>query len=257
VRIRPGKTAHLVFSTVVGSSRDAVLDLAEKYHDVTTFERAATLAWTQAQVQLHHLGITTDEAHLFQMLGGSVLYVDRAFRAPADVLARRAENVSALWALGISGDLPIVLVSIDDAEDIGIVRQLLRAHEYWRMKRLAVDLVILNDRAPSYLQDLQVLIETIVRTSQSMPGAEGAEPQGRVFTLRADRATAAQRDVLRGVARVELSSRRGTLAEQAGRVYRPESAAPHAPPELNVARDAAAPADIAVHAGRPAPPLEF
>ncbi|MFI5231362.1 MAG: GH36-type glycosyl hydrolase domain-containing protein [Gemmatimonadales bacterium] len=225
VRIRPGKTVHLVFTTLVGSSRSAVLDLAEKYHDVTTFERVATLAWTQAQVQLHHLGITTDEAHLFQMLGGSILYVDRAFRAPAEVLARRPENVSALWALGISGDLPIVLVEIDDAEDIGIVRQLLRAHQYWRMKRLAVDLVILNDRAPSYLQDLQVLIETIVRTSQSMPRAEGSEAQGRVFTLRADRATAAQQDVLRSVARVELSSRRGTLAEQAGRVYRPESAA--------------------------------
>ncbi|HXD22854.1 MAG TPA: protein ndvB, partial [Gemmatimonadaceae bacterium] len=249
VRIRPGKTAHLVFSTVVGSSRDAVLDLAEKYHDVTTFERVATLAWTQAQVQLHHLGITTDEAHLFQMLGGSVLYVDRAFRAPADVLARRAENVSALWALGISGDLPIVLVEIDDAEDIGIVRQLLRAHQYWRMKRLAVDLVILNDRAPSYLQDLQVLIETIVRTSESMPRAGGAEAQGRVFTLRADRATAAQRDVLRSVARVELSSRRGTLAEQAGRVYRPESAVPAVPAPPPAVRT-----PEASGAGEPEPP---
>ncbi len=81
------------------------------------------------------------------------------------------------------------------------MRCLLRAHQYWRLKRLPVDLVILNDRAPSYLQDLQVLIETIVRTSQSMPRPEGAELQGRVFTLRADRATAAQRDVLRGVAR--------------------------------------------------------
>ncbi len=221
VRIRPGKTVRLVFTTLVASSRNEVLDLAEKYHDVTTFERVATLAWTQAQVQLHHLGISTDEAHLFQMLGGSILYVDRAFRAPAEVLARRVEDVSALWALGISGDLPIVLVEIDDADDIGIVRQLLRAHQYWRMKRLPVDLVILNDRAPSYLQDLQVLIETIVRTSQSMPTAEGTELQGRVFTLRADRATSAQRDVLRSVARVELSSRRGTLAEQAARVYRP------------------------------------
>jgi cyclic beta-1,2-glucan synthetase len=240
VRIRPGKTVRIVFTTLVTSSRNAVLDLAEKYHDVTTFERVATLAWTQAQVQLHHLGITTDEAHLFQMLGGSILYVDRAFRAPAEVLARRVENVSALWALGISGDFPIVLVEIDDADDIGIVRQLLRAHEYWRMKRLPVDLVILNDRAPSYVQDLQILIETIVRTSQSMPRAEGTELLGRVFTLRADRATSAQRDVLRAVARVELSSRRGTLAEQAARVYRPDAVAIPVPAPAIVPRPAPA-----------------
>ncbi len=241
VRIRPGKTVRLVFCTLVASSRNEVLDLAEKYDDVTTFERVATLAWTQAQVQLHHLGITADEAHLFQMLGGSILYVDRAFRAPAEVAARRVENVTALWALGISGDLPIVLVEIDDADDIGIVRQLLRAHQYWRMKRLPVDLVILNDRPASYLQELQTLIETIVRTSQSMPRPDGAEAQGRVFTLRADRATAAQRDVLRSVARVELSSRRGTLTEQAARVYRPDATAPSAPAAPIVQRRAQAP----------------
>lgn len=223
VRIRPGKTVRVVFSTVIAASRNAVLDLAEKYHDVTTFERVATLAWTQAQVQLHHLGIPADEAHLFQMLSGSILYVDRALRASAEVIARRTEGVSALWSQGISGDLPIVLVEIDDVDDIGIVRQLLRAHQYWRLKRLPVDLVIMNDRAPSYVQDLQTLIETLVRTSQSMPRPDSHDAQGRVYTLRSDRVTPAQRDVLRSVARVELSSRRGTLAEQAGRAYRPDA----------------------------------
>ena len=74
VRVRPGKTVRVAFATLVAPSRSAVLDLADKYHDVTTFERVATLAWTQAQVQLHHFGIGPDEAHLFQTLGGSILY---------------------------------------------------------------------------------------------------------------------------------------------------------------------------------------
>jgi cyclic beta-1,2-glucan synthetase len=229
VRIRPGKTVRATFSTVVASSRNSVLDLADKYHDVTTFERASTLAWTQAQVQLHHLGIGADEAHLFQMVAGSIVFADRALRAPVSVAARRREGVAALWALGISGDLPIVLVEIDATDDIGIVRQLLRAHAYWRMKRLPVDLVILNDRAPSYVQDLQTLIETLVRKSTSMPRPEGSESQGAVFTCRADRLTGAQRDVLESVARVNVSSRRGTLAEQVARAFRPELALP-APP---------------------------
>jgi cyclic beta-1,2-glucan synthetase len=251
VRVRPGKTVRVAFSTLVASSRIAVLDLADKYHDVTTFERVATLAWTQAQVQLHHLGIGPDEAHLFQTLGGSILYVDRAIGASPNVLARRAEGITALWAHGISGDLPIVLVEIDDADDIGIVRQLLRAHEYWRMKRLAVDLVILNDRAPSYVQDLQTLIETIVRTSTSMPRPEGFELHGRVFTLRSDRVTAAQRDVLESVARVDLSSQRGTLAEQVARAHRAE-AAPVATPRSVPAAVTSAP-----ETAEPHPELEF
>ncbi|MGB7211142.1 MAG: glucoamylase family protein [Gemmatimonadales bacterium] len=225
IRIRPGKTVRVAFTTVVAPSRAAVLDLADKYHDVTTFERVATLAWTQAQVQLHHLGIGPDEAHLFQALGGSILYPDRTLRAPPDVMLRRVDGPAALWTHGISGDLPIVLVEIDEVDDIGIVRQLLRAHAYWRMKRLPVDLVILNDRAPSYVQDLQALIDTLVRSSQAMLGAEVAQPDGRVYTLRADQVSAAERDVLEGVARVELSSRRGTLAEQVTRAHRGDGTA--------------------------------
>src|SRR5213078_1744058 len=166
VRLRPGVTVRVAFSTMVAPSRDEVLTLAEKYHDAATFDRAATLAWTQAQVQLHHVGIGPDEAHLFQSLARRVLFLDRTLRPPADMLTRDTGGPAALWPHGISGDIPIVLVQIDEPDDVGIVRQLLRAHEYWRLKQLAVDLVILNERAPSYVQDLQSLLETLVRTSQ-------------------------------------------------------------------------------------------
>ncbi|HEY3188127.1 MAG TPA: glucoamylase family protein, partial [Solirubrobacteraceae bacterium] len=130
VRIEPGTTVRVAFSTMVAPTRAAAVDLADKYRDPSTFERAATLAWTQAQVQLHHLGIGADEAHLFQSLAGRVLYSERTLRPSAAVLSRHAGGPAALWAHGISGDLPIVLVQIDEPEDLGIVRQLLRAHEY-------------------------------------------------------------------------------------------------------------------------------
>ncbi len=224
VRIRPGKTVRVAFSTLVGATRAEVLDLADKYHDVTTFERAATLAWTQAQVQLHHLGIGPDEAHLFQILGGSILYSDRTLRAAPEIIQRQVGGVATLWALSISGDLPIVLVEIDEADDIGIVRQLLRAHEYWRMKGLAVDLVIFNDKAPSYAQDLQTLLDTLVRMSQSSPGQNVGGSSGSVFILRSDRVTSAQRDVLESTARLALSSRRGALAAQIARAHRSDTA---------------------------------
>ncbi len=249
VRISPGSTVRVAFSTLVAPSRDEALGLADKYRDPATFERAATLAWTQAQVQLHHLGIEVDEAHLFQSLGSRILLSDRTLRPAADVLSRHTGGPPQLWAHGISGDLPIVLVRIDELEDVSIVRQLLRAHEYWRMKQLAVDLVIVNDRAPSYVQDLQTLLETVVRTSQSALSA-GPAPHGGVFILRADRLTAQQRDVLQSVARAVLLSRRGTLAEQVVRAQRSEAAA--APPSWRK-RVTRRPPDVPL----PPPSLEF
>src|SRR5262249_48218931 len=184
VRLAGGASAHVTFSTLVTSSRESALDLADKYHDPSIFERAATLAWTRAQVELHHLGVEPSEAHLFQRLASRILYSDRSLRPSQEVLERNVGGQSALWAHGISGDLPIVLVRIDEEEDQEIVRQLLRAHEYWRMKQLAVDLVILNEKAVSYAQDLQATLETLVRTSRSGQLQPGEIPQGSVFVLR-------------------------------------------------------------------------
>ena len=111
---------------------------------------------------------------------------DRRCGPSSDTILRGAGGQPGLWPMGISGDLPIVLLRIADIENLDIARQLLQAHEYWRMKQLAVDLVILNERASSYVQDLQIALETLVRASQSRPPAGVERRQGRVFVLRAD-----------------------------------------------------------------------
>ena len=147
VRIAPGATVRLAFWTLVASSRAEVLDLVDKHRESAAFDRAVMLAWTQAQVQLYHLGVGPAEADLFQRVANHVLYSDPTMRPSSDVLRGGQHPQSMLWSLGISGDLPIVLVRIDEAEDLEIIRQLLRAHEYWRMKQLAVDLVIVNETA--------------------------------------------------------------------------------------------------------------
>src|SRR5262249_35601309 len=151
LRLAPGQSGRVVFSTLLAGTRAAALAMADKYGEPATFERIAPLAWTQAQVQLPPLGITPEEPHLSRRIASRILYAAPRLRAPAALLARSTLGPRALWAHRISGDLPIVVVSIDEIEDREIVRQLLRAHEYWRMKGLAVDLVILNDKPPSYL----------------------------------------------------------------------------------------------------------
>ncbi len=186
VRVPAGATARIAFWTAVAASRERVLDLLDKHHDANAFVRASTLAWTQAQVQLRHLGITAAEASLFQRLAGHVLFADASLRPSSDAIRRGGGGPAALWSQGISGDLPIVLLRIDDVEDIAIARQLLQAHEYWRMKQLAVDLVILNERAASYVQDLQIALETLVRTSQSRGQITADGARGSVFILRTD-----------------------------------------------------------------------
>ena len=223
IRLIPGATAHVTFWTLVAASRSEVLDLADKHHDSAAFERASALAWTLAQVQLFHLGIGSDEAGLFQSLAGHVLYANPALRPSSEVLTRSEGGPSALWQYGISGDVPIVVCRIDDVEDLQIVRQLLQAHEYWRMKQLPVDLVILNEHLASYAHDLQTALEAMVRACQSRQPSGEATARGAVFILRADLVPVEVRTLLQSAARAVLFSRRGSLFDQ---VRRLEESAP-------------------------------
>jgi cyclic beta-1,2-glucan synthetase len=225
VWIPAGSTAKIAFWTMVASSREALLDAIDKHQDTNAFERAATLAWTQAQVQLRHLDIAPAQATLYQRLAGHVLYANPALRASSDTIRRGLAPAPVLWAQGISGDLPIMLVRIDEVEDSGIVRELLRAREYWRLKGLVVDLVILNERGASYVQDLQVTLETLVRTHRSRTHF-GAEGDKGVFVLRSDLISAETRDLLLAVARVVLPGRRGSLADQLNRLQTPPGVVP-------------------------------
>lgn len=245
VRVTPGATVRISFWTLAAPSRKGLLDLIDKHHDAAAFDRAANLAWTQALVQLHHLGIDRGEAALFQQLAGHVTYATPALRPSSDALLKGVGGQPGLWRVGISGDLPIVLVRIADVHELGLARQLVKAGEYWRARGLAFDLVLLNERGSSYVQDLQVALESLVRAGQ---GHGEHEPVGRTMVLRADLIAPETRDLISAVARVVLSGQAGALSEQLDRVS--EAAAPGPPSSKRRGLDAEA-------APTPIPQLEF
>ncbi len=240
VRLAPGAAAHIDFWTLVAESREELLDVVDRTNDISAFDRAVTLAWTQAQVQLHHLGIDRDEASEFQRLAGHLIYAGPSLRPSSEVIMRGAGPQSGLWPQSISGDLPIILLRIANIEDIRIVHQLLQAMEYWRTRRLEVDLVILNERPSSYLQDLQTALEhDLCAPARRGRRRRRRAPTGRVFVLRADLVPPETCALLASVARVRLTGDGGGLAEQLDRIKEPVRA-PRAARKPSVRERAAA-----------------
>ncbi|MGH9967775.1 MAG: GH36-type glycosyl hydrolase domain-containing protein [Pyrinomonadaceae bacterium] len=211
VRIRPNETARVSFSTAIANSRDEAIMLADKYHDPSIFERESRLAWTKAQVEMSHLKLDAEEAHLFQRLAARILYSDPSLRPRPHVLALNTKAQSSLWPYAISGDVPILLVRINRMEDLPMVRQILRGHEYLHYRGLKIDCVILNDHPGGYAQALQKELETLVRTS----GLQGLQDKpGGVFLRRADIMPEADRILLHAVARVVIVTERGPVEDQ-------------------------------------------
>ncbi|MEK2646030.1 GH36-type glycosyl hydrolase domain-containing protein [Bdellovibrio sp. BCCA] len=223
VRIPPGETRRIQFTTGIAFSKDEVLQLADRYHDILAFERESQLAWTKSRMDLRHLGMDSEAAYLFQRLAERILYSDPSLRQPSHFLAAHTREQASLWPYGISGDLPIVVLRVADKRDLGMLRRLLRGHEYLRLKGLSYDFVILNDPKSVYLQDLQEEILRQVRYS----GYQGwLNKPGGIFSLRLDTMPEKDRALIQAMARVVLSSELGSLKEQVARKILPEKYAP-------------------------------
>jgi cyclic beta-1,2-glucan synthetase len=211
VALRPEETAILNVVTGVAESRDACVALAAKYEDARFGDRVFDLAWTHAQVVLRQINATASDAQLYGRIAGSVIYSNASLRADPATLIRNRRPQSGLWAYSISGDLPIVLLRISDASRLDIVRQMVHAHAYWRMKGLAVDLVIWNEDLSGYRQPLHDEIIGMIATGI---GAKSMNQPGGILVRFADQISAEDRILLQTVARVLISDEAGPLSDQ-------------------------------------------
>ena len=206
-------TVHLYLG--VTEERDQALGLVEKYQDRYMGERVTELAWTHTQVMLRQLNATEADAQVFARLASAIIYPNPARRAPADVIARNRRGQSGLWGYGISGDFPLVLVRVSEKARVGLVRQMIQAHAYWRRKGLVVDLLFWNEDLSGYRQDLT---DELVRQASLGPDPQLIDRPGGVFVRRFDQIPEEDRILMQALARVIVADRDGPLAEQVERL---------------------------------------
>jgi cellobiose phosphorylase len=211
ITLEPQQSASIDMVFGIAGTREACLALAGKYRDRHLADRVFDLASTHGAVTLRQINATESDARLYARLASPVLYANAALRAEAGVLMKNRRGQSGLWGYAISGDLPIVLARIGDAANLDLVRQLVQAHAYWRLKGLAVDLVIWNEDHAGYRQLLQDQIMGLVAAGIE---AQAIERPGGIFVRRAEQISDEDRVLFQSVARAIIADQRGTLAEQ-------------------------------------------
>ncbi|MFL6682438.1 MAG: GH36-type glycosyl hydrolase domain-containing protein, partial [Burkholderiaceae bacterium] len=219
ITLQPDQTVIVDLVNGVGDRRADCLALIEKYRDRRLAERVFELAWTHAQVLLRQLNASEADAQMYARLAGAVLFSQAALRADPSIIKQNRRGQSGLWGYAISGDLPIVLVQVSDVANLELVRQLVMAHAWWRLKGLAVDLVIWNEERDIYRQRLNEQIMGLIAAGVE---AHVVDRPGGIFVRHADQIPQEDRILLLSVARAVLSDRQGTLAEQLNRRMRTE-----------------------------------
>ncbi|HET7158015.1 MAG TPA: cyclic beta 1-2 glucan synthetase, partial [Burkholderiales bacterium] len=211
ITLAPDESATIDMVSGAAETREESIGLIRKYEDQRLCDRVFDLSWTHSLVTLRQINAAESDAQLYGRLAGYVVYASAALRADTGTLIRNRRGQSGLWGYAISGDLPIVVVQISDLEHIDLVRQLVQAHAYWRLKGLAVDMLIWNEDKAGYRQLLQDRIMGLVAAGVE---AHVIDRPGGIFVRRADHMSAEDRVLLLAVARIIISDQRGTLSEQ-------------------------------------------
>ncbi|MGQ9778724.1 MAG: GH36-type glycosyl hydrolase domain-containing protein [Bacillota bacterium] len=226
----PGQKIDLAFVTIAAETKEEVLALAERYRSAAAVENAVQHAWTHVQLELRHLGLRAEDVQRFQELAGHLLYPNPRLRPAGERLRRNLLGQTRLWTYGISGDLPIILVLVEDASELGVIREVLLAHAYLRRKGLAADLVILNGERASYAPPLQEELQRLLQLHSSL--YTGPERPGGVFLRAINQMPQEDLALLLAIARVVLVAARGPLARQLAAPM----ATPPLPPRLKPGR---------------------
>jgi cyclic beta-1,2-glucan synthetase len=208
--IEPGERIHLIAATGVAETKEQAIEIVQQLSQEQQVERAFQLAWTRSQIELQHLHITSADVAVFQLLAGRVLY-------NAPLRAERENNIAAnqkgqqgLWAYGVSGDRPIIIVRIADTTNLPFINKLLIGYEYLRHNGIFTDLVIWNESASGYQQNLQ---EALRRTMEQVVGRHGAG-QGGINILPAAQLSDEDKWLLFSVSRIVLSADGPSLKAQ-------------------------------------------
>ncbi|MFH1260011.1 MAG: glucoamylase family protein [Elusimicrobiota bacterium] len=223
IELEPEESATIDYVTGICDSRESAQRLMEKYRDRNLADRVFDLAWTHGQVALHQINATEADAQLYGRLAGAIVYANPAWRANASILRRNFRGQSDLWGYSISGDMPIVIVRIEDQKNIELIARLVQAHSYWRMKGLAVDLVIWNEDHSVYRDIMSERINSLITSS----AGKLSDQPGGIFLRRADQMSEEDKILMQTVARIIITDRGGTLAEQLERLAQPKLQRPH------------------------------
>jgi cellobiose phosphorylase len=214
VKLDAGESVTIDIVSGISETRDKALGLAEKYHDRRLADRVFNLARTHSQLVLRQINATEADAQLYGRLAGSIIYGNSSLRADPKIIIKNRRGQSGLWGYAISGDLPIALLQIGDHANIELVRQLEQAHAYWRLKGLAVDLVIWNEDNVVYRQFLHDQIKGMITAGTE---AKIIDKPGGIFVRPGDQISNEDRILLQTVARIVIKDNRGTLVEQISR----------------------------------------
>lgn len=208
IKIMPGEKVSFDLIICVSNDKEVVEKLLEKYKNTRIITKTFDLAHAKVEAETIYLGLKGTDIEKYQKLLSYIIFNNPLKKLTLEKLPKRIYSQSKLWKYGISGDLPIILVKVEDLNDMYMVQDVLKAYEYFRSKNIKIDLVILNQEENSYDQYVSYEIENAILNKQmeylkNIPGG--------IFIININQINKEDIDLLEFKANIELNARSGDI----------------------------------------------
>ncbi|MCA9167319.1 MAG: hypothetical protein KDB23_06605, partial [Planctomycetales bacterium] len=165
VTIGPNESVKFGLTTATAGSVEEAESIADLYRDLRGVQRAFELAWAFAQAELRSGKVTPRRFHTYQQLASMLLYPRGEANPTLHSNSDLRLGQSTLWKYGISGDLPILAVHVEDENDLAIITEVLDAQAFLRAKGMSFDVVICNDYPGAYYDAIQDQLTQLLQTN--------------------------------------------------------------------------------------------
>ncbi len=143
LKIKPQEKIVLNLIITVSEEKEKVQENIEKYTNSENIKRAYELSRVRVEEEARYLGVKGKDIEVYQKIL-SYLIVQNPMKKMY-LKNNKKYEIQDLWQYGISGDLPILLVKIKDVNDLYVIKDILKAYEFFKAKNIEIDLVILNE----------------------------------------------------------------------------------------------------------------
>ena len=139
--------ASVIINYYIGVSYDKeeIKNIIEKYEKFETSTRLFELAKSRSLIENRFIGLKGKEIEIYNKLLAQMLNGSRTLENYKKQIESNEKNQRNLWKFGISGDFQIITLKIKSVNDAYIVKQLIKAIEYYNLKNIKIDLVIIDE----------------------------------------------------------------------------------------------------------------
>ena len=160
IRAREKVSINLLIS-VSDDKKDAI-DNLENIKSEEEIVRVLNIAKARSEEESKYLQVDSKKLDIYYRALKYILRLSLVKNIPKIEYAQK----DSLWRYGISGDNPILLVKVSNIEDIYVIEEVVGIYEYYRAKKIFIDLVILNLETNVYERFVRDGINEVISNKQ-------------------------------------------------------------------------------------------